>query len=457
MTILQKATLNSNYLVPPPPVLSDGKVVYDRLLSLGSLLRTLDPSLPPNLRFYRRTQADEALRNEVSFKACFTNHSDPVGMPTGDEPDFWEAAARILPAHALKGERDAIEAAPAYNFASAIDAAVYGSHRAQKLKVQTKLTDDTDYVIQSTTSVSVPTLDYVSEPSLARWVYLSDAAPIDDSPRDAPGLVSWRKAVQQLRKVLSSSFEDVGVADRLKAEEAFKTLESGRQKFEFNHGHSWIGYALANGGKGWTAPLLKWGAHPSIPFNGVSPVTWAVAADDPNAIAELDKAGASMSTLLVDTPLVFDEENQRKTDRRFNSFSTLLSFAAVVGATRAAGALLKAGADPNQPDVQGETPLMAAAKSADEATCRVLIHHGARLDAQNADNLIASELIPFEGEALFNWMEQLRLANAQPEPLTPQSPSVSPPQGTEENLAEGIKWDTDNLYQAGPSRSRLGR
>lgn len=456
MTIIQKASLNPNYLVPPPPVLSDAKVVYDRILALGSLLRTLDPSLPPNLRFYRRTAADEQARNDVAFKACFTDGKNRSGMPVGDEPDFWEAAERVLPPHALHGERKAIEAAPAYNFKSAIDAAVYGSHRAQKLAVNTQVLQGEDQVIQSTTAVSVPELDYKSEPSLARWVYLSEHAPVDDFPRDAPGLVSWRRAVQQLRQVLSQSYEDVGAVDRQNAEQAFKTLENGREKFEFTHQNGWIGFALAHGGKGWTKTLLNWGANPTVPYNGVSPTTWAVAADDANAILELDKVDVSMSTLLVATPQVFDEESQRKTDRRFNSFSTLLSFASVIGATKAAGALLRAGADPNQTDIQGETPLMAAAKAGDEATCRVLIHHGANLEAQNADNLIASELVPVGSDGLFDWLENLRLNAKKAEVATPGVQAAATP--NEENVADGIRFQTDNLFNPiSSNRSRLGR
>ena len=261
--LFAKATPNPDYLVPPPPVLPDPRAVFDRLLGVASLLRALDPSLPKNLRFYRRAPADEKSRNEVEFKLVFTNDSGAAGMATEKDVQFWETAERLLPAHALAGERERLDAAPRYRFANALDAAVYGAHRDQLVQMSTASSGDPDWVLNSSNGISVPEMDFISEPSLARWLYLAPSALADEDVRVAPALTRARANVKTLMSVLSKSYEDCSVGERNAAKDSFEALEGKRIRFESTHQHGWIGFALAHGAKGWTKPLLHLGQMPA--------------------------------------------------------------------------------------------------------------------------------------------------------------------------------------------------
>lgn len=446
--IHSKATLNPNHLVPSPPVLADPRSVFDRIQGLASLARALDPSVPPNLRFYRRTESDEATRNNVSFKAVFTKETDAIGMATEQEQGFWDVIERILPAHMIKGERKILEDAPTYNFSSPIDAAVYGAHVDGKMKVSTKSSGDPDWVIQSTNGQRIPELDFMSEPSLSRWLYLSDPAPIDDDPRAAPGLYRVRSNVRTLMDVLSRPYEQSSASERARVAECFGELEAkSRTSFERNHQHGWIGYALAHGAHGWTAPLMNLGASPHQSYNGVPPTVWAVAQDAGTDLDRLLAAGAASSLLLPDAPKVYDEQNQDKIEARLGGFSSILHFASMVGASRCVATLCQHGVDLNMKDTKGNTPLHVACANGDENVARVLVNNKADLSVEDNEGNIPAERIPFNADSMFKWMETLRLAGLAPE-------SSAPKLNLDSVAAKKLPWDDAIEFEPSRIRSR---
>lgn len=404
----QKATPNPDYLVPPPPVLPDPRAVYDRVMGVASLLRALDPSLPAHLRFYRRTEKDEASSNAVSFKLAFVADPSARGMAAEQDVDFWDAAESLLPAHALAGEKKNLDEAPSYKFASPLDAAVYAAHRDQVLTVSGEVSGE-DWIIKSSNAIRVPELDFMSEPSLSRWVYLAPNSKVDDDPRLSPALTRTRAHVKSLMRVLSRSYDDASSSDRQAVKESFEALEGGRSSFENNHQHGWIGYALAHGASGWTRPLLQIGASSRVPYNGQLPVVWATAVDAATDLIDLVQADASVSILLPDAPLVYDYDHQVKLNARMGSFTSLVGLAATVGASRAAAALCKLGASVDHADTRGTTPLHAAAATGNEKMCRVLVLHGADLNKEDLDEKIPSERAPFDADGLYRWMEAARL------------------------------------------------
>lgn len=427
--LFAKATPNPDYLVPPPPVLADPRAVFDRILGVASLLRALDPSLPKYLRFYRRAEAAEDARNNAEFKLVFTHQSDAAGMATEQDVAFWDAAERLLPAHALDAERERLDAAPSYRFANAMDAAVYGAHRDQVLQVNTKASGDPDWVINSSNGIAVPEMDFISEPSLSRWLYLAPNSLADEDPRVAPALTRARSNVKTLMSVLSKSYEDCSVLERSAAKESFEALEGKRIRFETTHRHSWIGFAMAHGAKGWTKPLLQMGADPLVPYNGELPVVWATALDAASDLRDLEAAGASVSLILADAPQVYDPESQARLQKRSGQFMSLVSLAANVGAARAAAALAQMGVDINHADNRGATPLHIAAADGNENLCRVLVLHGADVSIEDGSKALPCECVPENNQSLFDWLETVRLGR----PLenlpasTPSSPVVPAP------------------------------
>jgi hypothetical protein len=442
-----KATPNPDYLVPPPPVLADPRAVFDRLMDLAGLARALDPSLPTHVRFYRRAEAAEDTRNEASFGVVFTNESQAIGMAQENEVEFWPALERTLPAHALAGERENLDAAPSYKFASSVDAAVYGAHRDGAISVHTVGTGDPEWVVQSTNGKRVPELDFLSQPSLARWLYLTPNAKVDEDSRLSPGLMLSRSRVRTLMDVLSRPYEDSSADERARVSESFKTLEEKRKaSFEFNHQHSWIGYALAHGANGWTAPLLAMGASPHIPYNGELPVVWATVVDAGYDLAALSQAGASVSILLGSTaPKVYDEASQKRLENRLGDFSSLVGLAAACGASRAAATLCQRGANVVHADNRGASPLHMACHDNNEPLVRVLINQGASLTQEDIEGRIPSECIPFSGQSMFDWMEALRLGAPE---IKSSAPALKLP--TENKLP----WVQEGLIEADKKRNR---
>lgn len=445
-----KATPNPNHLVPPPPVLSDPRAVFDRLMGIAGLARALDPSLPPCVRFYRRAEASEDTRNEASFGIVFTTHRDAIGMAQEDELEFWPAIEKTIPQLALEAEKENLLSAPSYKFASPLDAAVYGAHRDGVIAVKTVPSADPEWVIQSTNGKVIPEMDFLSEPSLSRWLYLTPTAKVDEDSRASPGLTRSRSRVQTLMDVLSRPYENSSADEKNRVSEAFQALEAKKKSsFEFNHQHGWIGYALAKGASGWTAPLLALGASAHIPYNGVQPIVWATAVDDSYSIGALAQADAPVAMLMGSAPKVYDKEHQEYLDGRMGRFSSLLGLAAVVGASRATAALCQKGADINHMDGFGATPLHQACRDNNEGLARVLIHQGARLDIEDKDGNIPSECIPFHGESMFNWMEALRLG--QEHKLAPSNaPTLNL---SDESRKERLPWvdDVDDVLK---NRSR---
>lgn len=443
-----KATPNPEYLVPPPPVLSDPRAVYDRLMGLASLARALNPDLPPNLRFYRRAEAAEDTRNNASFGVVFTSEANAIGMAQESEVEFWSALEAVLPAHVLAGERANLDAAPSYKFSSAIDAAVYGAHRDGLMKVATAKSGDPDWVIQSTNGKRIPEMDFLSEPSLSRWLYLTPSAKIDADARLSPGLVRSRNHVRTMMDILSKPFDDCSADEKARVAQSFQALEEKRRdSFEFNHQHGWIGYAFAHGAAGWTAPLLKLGASAHIPYNGELPVVWATALDDGYSVGALVQAGASVLTLLSGAPKVYDAQNQARLESQMGPFSSLLGLAATVGAPRATAVLCQKGANVLTADARGATPLHVACRQNNEPLVRVLISNGADLSVEDRDNLIPSECIPFDGESMFNWMEQIRLGGV--DAKVKSAPSL--------NIQRArLPWEDEDLGLKNRSR-KLGR
>lgn len=438
----QKATPNPDYLVPPPPVLQDPRAVYDRVMGVASLLRALDPSLPAHLRFYRRTEKDEAGLNSASFKLAFVVDPTARGMAGEKDVDFWDAAERIMPANALAGEKEILDAAPSYKFASSLDAAVYGAHRDQVLTVSGEISGQ-DWIIKSSNAIKVPELDFMSEPSLSRWLYLAPNSKVDEDPRLSPALTRTRGYVQSLMRILSLPYEDSSASDRQTVKESFNALEQGRTRFETTHQHGWIGYALAHGAHGWTRPLLHVGASARVPYNGQLPVVWATAVDAATDLIDLVQAEASVSLILSETPLVYDYDNQVKLSGRLGSFTSLLGFASTVGASRAAAALCKLGASIDHADTRGTTPLHAAAANGNESMCRVLVLHGADLDKEDADQKIPSERVPFDNDGLYRWMEAARLGK--PEDHIKIDEVVPPPE-------DSFGWDSTGMDKPGRPR-----
>ena len=442
-----KATPNPDYLVPPPPVLSDPRAVFDRVMDIAGLARAQDPTLPPYVRFYRRAEAAEDARNEASFGIVFTHESQAIGMAQENEIEFWPALEKALPAHALLGERQNLEAAPSYKFSSPIDAAVYGAHRDGAIAVHTQTTADPEWVVQSTNGKRVPELDFLSEPSLSRWLYLAPNAKIDEDSRLSPGLTLSRARVRTLMDVLSRPYEESSADERLRVAESFKVLEEKRRNsFEFNHQHSWIGYALAHGANGWTSPLLAMGASPHIPYNGELPVVWATVLDASFDLAALSQAGASVSMLLGGAPKVYDAANQARLENRLGDFSSLVGLAAACGASRAAATLCQKGAIVDHADSRGASPLHVACHDNNEALVRVLINQGASMTLEDREHRIPAECIPFDGQSMFDWMEALRVGSSL------KIESSAPPL----NLAKENKlpWVEEGLVETVKTRNR---
>lgn len=424
--LFAKATPNPDYLVPPPPVLSDPRAVFDRVLGVASLLRALDPSLPKYLRFYRRAEAAEDTRNNAEFKLVFTHQAGAVGMATEQDVAFWDAAERLLPAHALEAERERLNAAPSYRFANAMDAAVYGAHRDQVLQMNTKSSGDPDWVINSSNGIPVPEMDFISEPSLSRWLYLAPNSLADEDPRVAPALTRARANVKTLMSVLSKSYDDCSSIERSAARESFEALEGKRIRFETTHQHGWIGFAMAHGAKGWTKPLLQMGADPRVPYNGELPVVWACALDAAADLRDLEAAGASVSLILTQAPQVYDAESQARLEKRSGQFMSLISLAANVGASRAAATLAQLGANINHADSRGSTPLHIAATDGNENLCRVLVLHGADVSIEDGSKSLPCECVPQSSQSLFDWLEAVRLGRPLENPTEAASSSPAP-------------------------------
>ena len=97
--------------------------------------------------------------------------------------------------------------------------------------------------------------------------------------------------------------------------------------------------------------------------DGTTPLHWAVRQDDLDLVDRLLRAGADL-----------------KIANRYGI--TALYLACVNGNPAMIDRLLKAGADPNFAGPEGETALMTAARGGHVAAAKVLLDHGARVDAR---------------------------------------------------------------------------
>ena len=156
-------------------------------------------------------------------------------------------------------------------------------------------------------------------------------------------------------------------------------------------------------------------------------MVWATALDGAADLKALVDAGASVSLILTQAPLVYDPASQERMEKRSGQFLSLVSLAANVGATRAAAALAQLGANVNHADNRGMAPLHVAASDGNESLCRVLVQHGADVSAEDGSKLLPCERVPQEDQSLFEWLETVRLGR----PLekfsaTDATPTVSP-------------------------------
>ena len=110
--------------------------------------------------------------------------------------------------------------------------------------------------------------------------------------------------------------------------------------------------------------LLKDGADPNATqADGTTALLYAAHRGDAAMVAALIKAGADVSA-----PNAYGASPLRQ--------------AATIGATPVIEQLLRAGADANETNPEGETPLMIVARTGDVAAARLLLDHGARVDAR---------------------------------------------------------------------------
>jgi hypothetical protein len=446
----QRARLDAYRIDPPPAPLPDPDVVYDHLLSLAALAQALDPSLPPNIRFVRYASADEAERNQASFRVMFTSDTKLLsagGYRDENAKEMWEALSGLIPDEMIQAEQQNLARSPQFRFASPADAAVYSAFKGGRLALETQPLDD-DRVIQVSAAVTPPALGFMSSPTLARWVYLAPGT--GSSDEQSLDLRAWRRDIQFMRQVLSMPFGESSAAERDGVVDILKRAKARRSgSFEQEHDHGWVGYAIATGGTGWSSYLLHAGADPHASFNGVSPICWAIAADDGTAVDVLTAAGVSASSILIGAPRVYQGAEQSQLASSLGSFPPLLVFAAGCGSSRALGALLHAGPDPDIRNERGSTALHLASSACDERTVRTLLVNGAKLDIEDENGCIPSQLIPHQiGDSLFNMMESLRIGECAPGLTQDEQP-------LEKKDAYGedpSPWIT----QVPPSRRRMG-
>ncbi|KAM0282835.1 hypothetical protein ACHAQH_002839 [Verticillium albo-atrum] len=127
--------------------------------------------------------------------------------------------------------------------------------------------------------------------------------------------------------------------------------------------------AVKNNEKGLADVLLKHGANVELGKGYITPLMLAVEADLGDMINLLHSHGADIHAIPADP-----------------SRSTLLSSAAAHESRTAVRVLIAKGADPNQADARGMTPLMAAAKRGHVEIVKMLVHAGANVKHVDHDH-----------------------------------------------------------------------
>jgi len=419
----------------PREWLRDPSITYLRLRGLASMAMALDPTLGPGLRFIQRGPVNPEERRALPFDLVFTNDTRrklPYGVIEDESPvPFWEGIARVMGPEAAAAERERIEMMPRQRFATPEAAALYSAYRDAQIQLHRRPVNDETLVV--TSDAIMPRADeFMYHADLARTVYLTPVPEVNPSgPRDAgrDAVRHTRQLVQRIRSVLDQPFESVSTADRVGVVRAIATLDGPRAAvgseptFEERQAHGWAGYALAQKQGGWVPFLLaKKAVSPHVPYGTARPLEIAIAQNDAGAVAALLKAGVSANVAMRGWPELYDSSSQKLLSNEEDMFVAPLAFASAVGATAAAGALLRAGAHPDFGTEHGRTPLAHAAAAGDDAMARLLLAHGANPAHPDENGVLPAEKVPNipELNSLFELLEsptlKLRQEGGSPEP-----------------------------------------
>ena len=375
-----------------PPLLRDAEVAYDELLRLGALARALDPSLPPALRYFRRTAADPADRQSTPARVVLTHDTRPSlvdGLQDAQAVDLFDALSKTLPSSLLAALKGRVEAATAQPSSSGIVVQAFeAAHRAGRVELEVRPTNDPDQVIEASPPLSPPALSFRDDVFLAEVA--SSFLRRSRSPGEDPAFDSISN-VNMIRQALSG---DASKQSMSRINEVIETIRGlgrakGEAQFEERTQQGWIAYSLLSGGKGWTKPLLTVGkdvAKPFTAYQGVSPLLAAVVQNDPVAVQALVDAGASPNAFLDEVPAIFGNR-QDAIEGMVGQRATLAMVGAAVGSTEAVAQLLKQGAMVDIANTAGNTVLSVAVQDGNEPLTRLLLAQGADPRHVNRDGV----------------------------------------------------------------------
>lgn len=380
-----------------PPLLKDAEVAYDELLRLASLARALDPSLPPAIRFFRRTPTDD--RGSAPGRVVFTTDARASlenGLQDSAPVDLFDALKRSLPPGIVALLQARVTEATARPVPSGIVAQAFGAaHAAGRVQLEARPTNDPDFVIEASPALVPAVLGFRDD------AFLADVAAAHFKRARAPGddpAFDFIATVNTVRQALASDASRLP-APRIRAIiDGIRSLDGlpGEPPFEERAQQGWIAYSLLAGGAGWTKPLLAQAADVVKPFTayqGVSPALAAVGRNDAVALQALIDGGVSPNAFLGPLPPVFGRD-QAEVEAQTSSRPTLALVATVLGATEAVGQLVQRGALVDLPNSDGVTPLALAVAAGNEPLARVLVAAGAnprQADAEGVSPLDRAE------------------------------------------------------------------
>lgn len=389
--------------------------VWHRLIELASLARSIDASLPPNIRCFKLSETEDPLRTpfEVYLTDSTEEKFDQNAIDLSHSITLREALEQTLPEYIWQKELFFINSGTPLGFVSTIDAAIYTAFKEMEISLHTsgdmEVDPETDELFSVKTVYSEPVnvpIDYfMQNPSLAKQSFFLETK-IASEDLDFRVIDTTRKRVQFIRQVLSSEFETT--SDKYK-EILVKSIEglNGRyadKTFEQRHEQSWIAYCISKNKNAseWVKFLhetvgcdirQQYGHNPNI-----DPLSVAIVQNDAKSVRYLLEQDFNINKPYVGFPEVLPEEQQKRWLRGCDDMVVKsIHWATIVGASDCVEVLLEHGANPNIQTERSMTAAHFAAMNEDISTLTHLAAYNADFEIENNERKVVSEMLP-EGE-----------------------------------------------------------
>ena len=413
------------------------EVVWQRMLCLASLARTIDPTLPPYLRFVKKAPLDPNQRNNVDFEIIMSHEA---GGPSDYSLDTYErlkslsldradvslasALRRVLPSEVVDHELKLIQHAPSHGLLSGSAYAIQEAFLQGYISLSSKPIEEkndqgqsekTDQVWVSSGAVKVSEFAFLEHATVARWAWMSPTFKHELPKKDltsaaevSPSIKAIREDVLALRDLLKKPFKITTGEEKKIVVESIRRLnqhKSLRPSFEEAFDHSWVGYALAHrNGEGWTSFLIDEAkCKPTATYAEQTPAVIAIGQDDGKSLGVLlEKKMVVPNAFMSDFPHLFTSKVQSELNSRNERHISLYMFATLLEAKESMKTLFKYGADPDLSTDQGAFPLMEAAYRSKTDLVRLLLSHGANPLKENHNGDTAELFVDPSDDVTYN-------------------------------------------------------